>query len=101
MSYVEELSCAQKLGGLDFVAAQLSNAPFDTVGVHRVLVLDNGDRHAVHYEHHVGAVAFAGRWLEPPLPCHVQDVGAGFVEIDKRDLSMTLLVLVIPLPLAS
>ena len=75
MGHVEELRRAHQLGRLDLVAAQLRDTPLDGVGVRWVLMLDDGDRHAVDDEHHVGAVALAGRRLEPPLPSHVQDVG--------------------------
>ena len=59
----------------------------------------DGDRHAVDQEHHVGAVALAGRRLEPPLPRDVQDVGPGRVEVYEPDLPVALLGLVVPLPL--
>ena len=82
MGHVEELRRAHQLGRLDLVAAQLRDATLDGIGVRRVLVLDNGDRHSVDHEHHVGAVALAGGRLEPPLPSHVQDVGRHVVEVD-------------------
>ena len=98
---VEELRRADQLRRLDLVAAQLLDAALDGVAVLGVLVLDDADRHAVDDEHHVGAVALAGGRLELPLPCDVKDVGVGMLEIDQLDAAVTLLVLVVPLPLAT
>ena len=72
--HVEELRRSHQLGRLPFIAPQLGDAPFYRVRVLRVLVFDDGHRDAVDHEHYIGAVAFSGRRLEPPLPCHVQGV---------------------------
>ena len=64
-------------------------------------MLHYGGGHAVDHEHHVGAIALAGRRLEPPLPRDVQDVCPGRVEVYEPDLPVALLGLVVPLPLAT
>ena len=100
MSHVEQLSRTQQLRSLYLIAAQLRYAPLYGIGVCRVLMLDDGHRHAVDHEHHVGAVALAGWRSEPPLPGHMQNVGRRVVEVYEPDLPVSLLGLVVPLPLA-
>ena len=101
MGHVEELGCPQQLRRLQLIAAQLRKAPLYGVGVRGVLVFNDGDGHAVDREHDVGAIALAGRRLEPPLPRDVQDVGPGRVEVYEPDLPVALIGLVVPLPLAA
>ena len=101
MGHVEELRRADEFGRLDLVAAQLRDAALDRVAVLGILVLDDGDRHAVDEEHHVRPATLARRRLEFPLPGDVQGVGAGRVEIHDADAPMPLLPVVVPLPLTA
>ena len=64
------------------------------------LCSDDGDRHTVDDEHHVGPVGLASRRLEPPFPGDVQDVGAGLLEVDQPDGPLAILGLVVPVALA-
>src|SRR5438128_1963302 len=90
----QPLSCpssprrADDLGGLDLVAAELGDGAVDRLSVLGGLVLDDADGDAVDCEHQVGAVAFAGRGLEDPLPAHVKGVGACVLEVDEGDVAM-------------
>ena len=56
---VEELRRSHQFRRLLLVASQLGDAPLDGVGVFGVLMLDDGDWHAVDDKHHVCAVALA------------------------------------------
>ena len=99
MGDVEELGRTHQLGRLLFIAPQLGEALLDGVRVLRILVLDDGHRHAVDHKHHVRAVALAHRGFELPFPGDVQEVGPRPLKIDDLDGPVTLLVLVVPLPL--
>ena len=101
VGHVEELRRAHEFGGLLLVAPKLGDAAVDGIGVRRVLVLDDGDRHPVDEEHHIRPVALAGGGLELPLPSDMKDVGVRRLEVDETDLTVTLLGLVVPLPLAT
>ena len=99
VSNVEELRRPHQLWRFLLVAFQLSDAPLDSVGVFWVLMLDDGDRHAVDDEHHVRTVALA-RWrLELPFPSDVKNVVAGRIEVDELDGSGSLFGFVVPLSL--
>ena len=99
MGDVEDLRRCQQLRCLGFVPPQLRDPALDRAGVLRIPVLDDRHGHAVHHEHHVRAVPLASRRLEPPLPRDVQGVGARCLEVDRADVPVTCLCLVIPLPL--
>ena len=101
MGNVEELRRPHQFRRFLFVASQLGDAPLDGVGVFWVLMLDDGDWHAIDDEHHVGAVALAGWWLELPFPSDVEDVVAGRIEVDELDGAGSLFGLVVPLPLSA
>ena len=98
---VEQLGGSDQFGRLLFVAPQLRDAPLDGVAVRRVLVFDDGDRHAVDDEHHVRATALAGRGLGRPFPGDVQNVVVRCVKIDQPDGAVALFGVVMHLPLAA
>ena len=98
MRNVEELRRPHQFRRLLLVASQLGDAPLDGVGVSWVLMLDDGDWHAIDHEHHVRTVALS-RWrLELPFPSDVEDVVAGRIKVDELDGARSLFGLVVPLP---
>ena len=101
MGDVEELGRAEQFRRLPFVASELGDTVFDGVAVFGVLVLDDGDRNAIDDEHNIGPVAPTCGGLKLPFPGDMKEVlGWGF-EVDDLDVSVALLGLVVPLPLAA
>ena len=90
---------AQQFRRLHLVAPQLRDSPINGIGIRRVLVLNDGDRHAVDDEHHVRTVPFSGRRLDFPFPRDVEGIDARPVKVNEPDGSVTILCLVVPLPL--
>ena len=72
MRYVEDLRHPREFRRFDLVALQLGNAVLDCIGIFGILVLDNGYRHAVNKEHHIGAVALACQGAESPFPSYME-----------------------------
>ena len=97
--HVEKLRGAQQFRRLHLVAPQLRDASINGIGIRRVLVLNDSDRHAVDDEHHVRTVPLSGLRLDFPFPRDVEGIDVRRVEVNESDGAVTILSLVVPLPL--